>query len=227
MPKLSRKRKKAFVFDEGSAASRAIRNLVSSLILEREGSELVLITSSVHGEGKTTVSLNMAAQFAKSGEQTLLIDGALDSPDLTDVLDLGGTPGFSELVLGEQALSTGISVLGELRIDASGAGADANLKPAGIFSSTTCKSLLREAKSLYDVVLIDASGVAVSKDFLHFAGEIDRIVLVVAPEIVTKSQLRHTRSELSGVWEGNISVLLNRYKEPIPNFLSRLIWNKG
>ncbi len=112
MPKLSRKRKKAFLFDEDSAASRAIRNLVSSLILEREGSEVVLITSSVHNEGKTTVSLNMAAQFAESGEQTLLIDGALDSPDLTDVLDLGGTPGFSELVLGEQALSTGITVLG-------------------------------------------------------------------------------------------------------------------
>jgi capsular exopolysaccharide synthesis family protein len=227
VPKLSRKRKKAFVFDESSAASRAIRNLVSSLILEREESEVVLITSSVHGEGKTTVSLNMAAQFAESGDQTLLIDGALDNPDLTDVLDLGGTPGLSELVAGEQALSTGISVLGELRIDAIGAGADANLKPAGIFSSNTCKSLLREAKSLYDVVLIDASGVAVSKDFLHFADEIDRIVLVVAPEIVTKSQLRHTRSELGGVWEGNISVLLNRYKEPIPYFLSSLIWNKG
>ncbi len=224
MVKLRRKTLKSYLFGKDSAAAGALRRVVSSLILEAQGPEIILITSSVSSEGKTAVALNMAAQFAKSGRKTLLVEGNFESPALVDVLDLGGATGLPELVLNGQTLSEGITRVNELEIDVIGGGEAIDVEPGRVFSSDTLKGLLEEARSLYDVVLIDAPGVAVSRDFLHLAGIIDRVVLVVAPGIVTESQLRQTKTQLNGIWEDKVNILLNRYREPIPYFLYRLIW---
>lgn len=227
MVKLRRKTLKSYLFDTNSAAAGTLKYIVSSLILDTEGPEIILITSSVSSEGKTAVALNMAVQFAKSGRKTLLIEGNFENPALTDVLDLGGEAGLPELVLNGQTLSEGTARVGELEIDVIGGGAAIDVESVRVFSSDTLKHLLEEAKSLYDVVLLDAPGVAVSRNFLHLADVIDRVILVVAPGIVTESQLRQTRAQLGSIWENKINILLNRYREPIPYFLYRLIWKAG
>ena len=224
MVKLRRKTLKSYLFGENSAAAGSLKNIVSSLILETEGPAIILITSSISSEGKTAVALNMAAQFAKSGRKTLLVEGNFESPALTDVLDLRSKAGLPELVLNGQALSGGIAQVGELEIDVIGGGSAIDVESGRVFSSDTLKHLLEEARSIYDVVLLDAPGVAVSRNFLHLADIIDRAILVVAPEIVTKSQLRQTKAQLGSIWENKVNILLNRYREPISYFLYRLIW---
>ena len=223
MARLRRKTMKSYLFGADSAAVGTLKRIVSALILEAEGPEIILITSSVGSEGKTAVALNMAAQFAKSGRKTLLVEGNLETPALSDILNLDGEAGLPELVLNGRILSEGIIRVDELEIDVIGGG-DVDVESGRVFSSDTLKGLLEEARSLYEVVLIDAAAIAVSSDFLHLADIIDRVILVVAPDIVTESQLRHTRARLENIWEDKINILLNRHKEPIPYFLYRLIW---
>jgi capsular exopolysaccharide synthesis family protein len=222
--KLLRKTLKSYLFGKNSAAAGTLKHIVSSLIIEAEGPETILITSSVGSEGKTAIALNMAARFAESGRKILLVEGNLENPTLTNVLNLRSEVGLPELVLNGQNLSEGISRVGELAIDVIGGGSVVDADSVRVFSSDTLKHLLEEAKSIYDVVLLDASGVAVSRNFLHLADIIDRVILVVAPGIVTESQLRQTRAQLGSIWESKINILLNRYKEPIPYFLYKLIW---
>jgi receptor protein-tyrosine kinase len=220
---LRRKNLKSYLFGKDSAATGTLKRIVSSLILEAEGPEIILITSSVVLEGKTAVALNMAAQLARSGRKTLLVEGNLENPALADILGLSAA-GLPELVLSGQTLSEGITRVDELEIDVIGGGEAVDVESGRVFSSDTLKSLLEEVRSLYDVVLIDAPGVAVSPDFLHLADIIDRVILVVAPDIVTGSQLRQARAQLDGIWEDKVNLLLNRYREPIPYFLYRLVW---
>lgn len=224
MAKLRRKTSKSYLFGKDSAAAETLQKVVSSLLLETTGPQTILVTSSVTSEGKTAVSLNMAGKFAKSGRKTLLIEGNLENPTLTNILGLRAQTGLPELVLNGQPLSEGIAMIDEPSIHVIGGGPAVEMDPARIFGSDRLKYLLEEAKSTYDTVLLDVPGVSVSLNFLHLAEILDRVILVVAPDIVTESQLQQTKAQLGSIWDDKITVIVNRYKEPIPYFVYKLLW---
>ena len=66
-----------------------------------EGSRVVMVTSAMDHEGKTTVACNLAASLARSGRRTLLIDGNLRNPCVHQMFDLPLEPGFCEMLRGE------------------------------------------------------------------------------------------------------------------------------
>ena len=212
------------VFSEDSAACEALRNFTSSLILESKEREIVVISSAVGGEGKTAISLNLAVQLSKFGKTVLLIDGNLDQPLLTEILDLKDRPGLAEIVENGSSLSDVVSEIPEFSIDAIGSGPTGNIKSRAAFFSDVFKQVLKDAKAVYNAVILDTPSMKVSNDFLHLAEEIDKIVLVVAPGVVTKSQLLWAKGELEKVRDKDIRILLNRHKESIPQFLYKWLW---
>jgi capsular exopolysaccharide synthesis family protein len=62
---------------------------------------VVMVTSAVSGEGKTTLASHLAGSLARSGRRTLLIDCDLRHPAVHQLFELPLNPGFSEAVLGE------------------------------------------------------------------------------------------------------------------------------
>jgi capsular exopolysaccharide synthesis family protein len=212
----------AFICGDDSPARAAFGNIASNLLMKNSGREAILVTSSVPGEGKTTTALNLGASLARSGVKVLLVDANPMSPLLTEALDLGDRPGLAELADGE-TISEAASEIASLSLDAIGAGRNADVEPAKLFGSQALKKALSEAKSIYDRVILDASAARVARDFLHLSDEIDKIIYVVAPGVVKKGQLARARAEMEKAWDKDVSVLLNRYKEPIPHFLYRLI----
>lgn len=220
-----RKRQKdldAFICGDDSPARAVFGNVASNLLLKNHGRQTILITSSIPGEGKTTTALNLAASLARAGAKVLLVDANPLSPLLTELLDLSDRPGLAELADGE-TLSEAASEIASLSLDAIGVGRNTDSEPAKLFGSPALKEALGEAKSIYDRVILDASAARVARDFLHLSDEIDKIIYVVAPGVVKKGQLARARAEMEKAWDKDISVLLNRYKEPIPYFLHRLI----
>lgn len=69
-----------------------------------ETTRLVMVTSAVSGEGKTTLAANLAASLARAGRRTLLVDGDLRRPALHQLFEQTLTPGLSEVLLGEVGL---------------------------------------------------------------------------------------------------------------------------
>ncbi len=59
---------------------------------------VILVTSAMGGEGKTSLSTYLAASLARSGQRTLLIDGDFRRPALHRIYDQPATPGFCELM---------------------------------------------------------------------------------------------------------------------------------
>lgn len=163
-----------------SRLSEAIRAIRVSLMRGSDGQppKLVLVTSSLPGEGKTTTSVLLAASSHAAGQRTLLIDCDLRRAAVTRYFGLESKPGLAE-VLGkgldlDDAIvrdeATGIAVL------PAGTGA---FSPADLLNSWEMRETLRELRDRYDCIVLDASAVLAVVESAILATMVDRILFIV------------------------------------------------
>src|SRR5690606_12868762 len=81
-----------------AVTSEAFRTLRTSLALNSEGCDRILISSAEPGDGKTTVSANLAVAFAQGGKRTLVIDADLRRPGMTTLLGLKRVEGVVDIL---------------------------------------------------------------------------------------------------------------------------------
>ena len=139
-----------------SSFSEAYRSLRTGLQYATESGapRVLLVTSAVAGEGKTTTAVMLARKFAQLGVKVLLIDGDLRKPSLHTRLGLGNESGLSDFLSGE---SDGPSIFqstteANLTVVTSGASPP---NPAELLAGARFRSLLNSAVQEYDHVIID------------------------------------------------------------------------
>jgi capsular exopolysaccharide synthesis family protein len=137
---------------------------------------VVMVTSAVAREGKTTLAGRLAASLARTGRKTLLIDGDLRKPGLHRLFNLADTPGLSDALLATAAVEqtiretalTGLSVLPAGRVDNAALPAIA-LENLGI--------LLKELRDQYDLIVVDSPPVLAVADALLIGQQVDGAIL--------------------------------------------------
>ena len=146
--------------EPGSLAAEAVRSVRTSatFALGEDGSGVVLLTSSVSGEGKSISSSNLAIAFAQSGRKTLLVDADLRKPGQNAIFNLIGKRGLGDAIEGEVTWENAIvqKVSGDLDLLPAG-GADRG--PAELLESSACRALFAELRREYDVIVVDSSPV--------------------------------------------------------------------
>lgn len=159
--KKDRKNGSLFIQDDRSIASECfhiLRNNLDILLPKPEqGGHLILVTSTIPGEGKTTISVNLAAAFAKAGKKVLLIDGDMRRASLSSNLGGKGRQGLSSLLLKKVNVPEAVihSVEGApdgLYILFAGPIAPA---PIRLLSQPLLGQLLDSLKMQFDAVIID------------------------------------------------------------------------
>ncbi len=143
---------------------------------------IVMVTSAVGGEGKTTLSAHLAVSLARSGRRTLLIDGDLRRPSLQKLFNLPLTPGLSEILRGETALAAvvrpgpveGLSILTAGRSD-----------PLAIqaLSRKPLEDLFQLVREQYDFVIVDSAPVLPVADSQLLAQHTDAVIFSVLREV--------------------------------------------
>jgi capsular exopolysaccharide synthesis family protein len=155
----------------------------------RTGSQrVVMITSAVSGEGKTSLATYLATSLARSGLRTVLIDADLRSPSIHRIYDLPQVPGVSELLRGEVALSDAI---GATSIT------DLQILPAGRCDRQTIRTLaqgclrpfLGQLKEQYDFVIVDSSPMLLVADASMIAQYVDAVLISVFGEVSRKTKV--------------------------------------
>ena len=180
MSKKERKQAIPFVLDDHSIMAECLhilRNNVDSMLPKPEqGGHVILVTSTMTGEGKTFVSANLAAAFAKAGKRTLLIDGDLRKFSLTRLLGGRGRKGITNLLLNQ--VDDPSSIIHPLEhpfrnIDVLYSGSVAP-NPVTLLSTAKLAQLLEIQKQQYDAVIIDAPpyGILVDTDILASESDI-------------------------------------------------------
>ncbi|QNN54019.1 polysaccharide biosynthesis tyrosine autokinase [Nocardioides mesophilus] len=170
--------------------------------------KVIVFTSSVPGEGKTSTATNIALALHTAGQRTLLIDADMRRPQLAKLFDLEPAVGLTTVLLGRIDLADAIQVHADsgLAVLASG-----NLppNPAELLQSQAMKVLLEEVREDYDVVVLDAPPLLPVTDAAIIASQVDGAVIVVRQGKTTRDQFGHSLERLEAVGARSLGVAMN------------------
>jgi len=180
------------VTDKDSLAAEKFRFLAVRLRQMRQVRNLkkVLITSSVPQEGKSTVAANLACALGRRVRQrTLLIDGDLRRPSLSNLFSLGKIPGLCEWLQGDSGPAESIYHLEDVGVWILPAGSTPR-NPLELMQSGRLSVLMSQLSTWFDWIIIDSPPVLPLADTSVWARLADGVLLVTRQGISEKWQLQ-------------------------------------
>jgi capsular exopolysaccharide synthesis family protein len=181
----------------------------------------ILMTSSVHGEGTSSICSQFARALAQAGqEKVLLVDANLRSPVLHDIFGLEREGGFVELMEGvaaEENLAKQTDLPGLFVITSGRPTAD----PSPLLGLPFLKEVLSRWSRDYSYVLFDSSPVLAYADAAILGRLIDGVVLVVQAGKTRWEVIRRAQDTLKDAQASLLGVVLNRRQYVIPKRLYR------
>jgi capsular exopolysaccharide synthesis family protein len=175
----------------------------------RGGGGVILVSSSVPGEGKTTTVANLAASLALNGSRVLAVDADLRRPSLHEQFGLCSTPGLSDVLAkarGARKLIRSTPVKG-LQVLPSG-GEPPN--PSELLGSERLRRLLATQRRRYHWIVIDAPPILALSDAPVLCTLVDGLVLVVWAETTTRPAVRRAIEQIAQVGGRLVGVVLNK-----------------
>lgn len=156
---------------------------------------LIVVSSTISGEGKSVVAAHLAAVSAMLSRRTLIIDANLQKPVQHKAFNLNPTIGITDVIDGKKSLmeavqSTNIDCLHVLTY---GKPQD---HPFQLLESAEIDAMLAEATNNYDLVIIDTPSLSNSPDAAILSKNSDGLILVTRPNFTRKEILQKTVSEL-------------------------------
>ena len=203
-----------------SQMAESYRALRTSLLLSNLGSppKVIMVTSSLPQEGKTTTSINCAVVLAQKGVRVLLIDADLRRPSIHKTLGMGPRTGLSNVLTGSTTLEQAIvrtPILPNLYILPAGTPPP---NPAELLASTNMRDVLAQLREEYDHIVIDTPPSLSVTDAVVLSPRADAVVLVIRSGQTTKQALRRARDLLAQVNAKVVGVLLNAVDLSSPDY---------
>jgi len=183
-----------------SAASEAIRNLRTSILLSDidEPPKVIMSTSSIPGEGKTTSSIALAQNLAGLGKKVLLIEGDIRRRTFSAYFEAQPNGGIITALSGETPLSDVVFHDERLGADVL-MGEASRVNAADLFSSVRFQEFMTKARDAYDFVIIDTPPVLVVPDARVIGQHADAILISVKWDSTQRNQVIAALREFDAV----------------------------
>lgn len=205
-----------------SQMSEAFRALRTSLLLSQADHppQVILMTSALPREGKTTAAVNLAVTLAQLGDKTLLVDADLRKPGINRALSLvdGKHAGLSSYLAGVSSLDlitvphpaiTNLAAIPTGPIPPN---------PADLLSSRRLTELIGELRSRYKFIVIDSPPIMAATDAVILSVLVDGVLMVVRSGETPKEAFVRTRDLLAGVKCHMLGVVLNAVDASSPDY---------
>lgn len=164
-----------------SAAYRMLQANLKFLSSDKE-LKVVVVTSSVPQEGKSTVSANLAVAMVQLGRKVLLVDADMHRPLQHQIWDLTNQLGLSNCLVGQTELKSVINeVMVNLDVLTSGVMPP---NPTALLDSQRMASLIEIFSANYDFTIIDAPSLSVDADAPILGKMVDGVLLIVRPGVI-------------------------------------------
>lgn len=167
--------------DERHVFAESYRNLRSSILFKQWGKEppkLILVTSAVPSEGKTTTAGNLALTMATAGAKTLLVDCDLRRGSMHETFEVKNTPGVGEILIGEVPWEDAVAKTKTSNLFFIPRGEPLSQTSEYLLSSTT-PTFLKEIREQYDYVIIDSAPIMAADDTTSLAPYVDTVIFIV------------------------------------------------
>jgi len=189
----------------------AFRRLRTNIltISESAESQVVLLTSAQRGEGKSTISANLAVTLAQSGRKVILIDCDMRLPTVHKVFDLPNKRGLTSVLTEEVELDDAVlySTFPRLHILTSG---PLPPNPTELLGSPQMADLVARMKKEFDFVLLDTPALLSVADAAVLAPIADSIIWVISRAQTRRDDIETVRRQLDNVRARSVEVVINR-----------------
>lgn len=194
-----------------SAAAEAVRNLRTSVMLSGldKTPQIIMLSSSLPGEGKTTISFALAQNFVGLGKKVLLIEGDIRRRVFSQYLDVKDAKGIMAVLSGEISLEEAVMHDPVMKADIL-ISEPSNVNAADILSSERFADFLETARKAYDMVIIDTPPVLVVPDARVVAQHADTVLFTVHWDKTTKTQVRDALRMFETVGVSVTGLVLNQ-----------------
>lgn len=181
------------VRDGGSTSAAELFRLIRSnlqFILRGKDDKVILMTSTRSGEGKSFISINLAASLALLKKRVLLVGADIRSPKLAEYLSLPAHRGLTEYLSSESVKLTDI-----VRRNPLGNGVDVITagpippNPSELLSGQRIEDFLEEVRRDYDYIIIDSAPVGMVSDTFAFGRLADATVYVCRANYTTRADV--------------------------------------
>jgi succinoglycan biosynthesis transport protein ExoP len=188
---------------------RCLRSALLFLPVDAERPKVLLITSALPDEGKSTVAANLARTLAMGGARVLLVDGDMRRGALHQLLGLSNGPGLAHLLNkpAEADKALQINSIPNLWFISSGTRLS---NPGDLFLGANLDDLLRRWRAQFDYVLIDSSPIFAADDATTLAPKVDGTMLVVRSRFSSARQVRAALEMLQQRQARVLGVVFNR-----------------
>jgi polysaccharide biosynthesis transport protein len=205
-----------------SQMSEAFRALRTALLLSQPDHppQVILVTSALPREGKTTAAANLAVTLAQLGDKTVLIDADLRKPGVGRLLNLGGGKyaGLSSYLAGVSSLD--LVTVPHPTIPNLAAIPTGPLppNPADLLSSNRLSDAITELRKSFKFIVIDSPPIMAATDAVILSVQTDGVLLVVRSGETPKEAFTRTRDLLASVKCNLLGVVLNAVDSSAPDY---------
>ena len=169
---------------------------------------VIMVTSAMPSEGKTTTTLNLALALADAGRRVTIIDADLRRPKVAAYLDLVEGAGLTSVLTGTADIEDVTQRFGEqdLWVIASG---PTPPNPGELLASAQMSTLIEKLRAQNDFVLVDAPPLLPVADSSGLSAHVDGVLLCVRYGVTRKHQVQQASTALDQVGASKLGLVLN------------------
>lgn len=199
--------------DPRNPVSEAYRTLRTNIAFASSGTlpKMLVVSSPMPGDGKTTTSANLAITLAQQGLRVLLVDADLRRGLLHTLLGKQREPGLSNVIVGTNSLDSAIGsfhVGDGISLDFLSTGTIPP-NPAELLGSARMHAVMSELRDRYDSIIFDAPPLNIVTDAAVLSAECDAILLVARAAVTSRDGLAYAMEQLRNVRSRVYGVVLN------------------
>ena len=174
--------------------------------------QVVLVTSAMSGDGKTTSSSNLAISLAKAGIKTLLVDADLRRPNLTVLFSVPRMNGLSQILEGKIGLEQAVRETEVENLHFLNAGEEVS-NPSELLLSCKLREFIDEVREKYEVVIVDSSPILAITDPSIIGAQVDGVILVANPTRLRRQDAMRCVDVLHSLGAAILGVVINGLPE--------------
>ena len=199
--------------DQPSARAEAFRHLRTNLRFLGAASPVsaLVVTSSVAGEGKTTISSNLALTLAAAGRRVLLIDADLRRPAVDRYLAIEGGAGLTNALVDDTPLEDLVQPWGDSGLSVLASG-PLPPNPSELLNGAAMDSLMDQVRERYDITIIDTPPLGSVTDAAVLASKADGAILAVRYGSTSTDDLSYALDALERVDARVLGTVLSMIK---------------
>jgi capsular exopolysaccharide synthesis family protein len=193
-----------------SLRAEAIRQLRTNLqfVDAAQPAHTVVVTSARQGEGKSTVSVNLALVIAETGRRVLLVEGDLRRPRASELLGIESDVGLSNLLAGQRELDEVLQVWGESGLTVLPSG-PIPPNPSELLGGPRMSQVIASCAEQFDMVIIDTPPLHPVTDAAVVAANADGAIVVFWHKRTTRHELQAAIRALGAVNARVLGCVLN------------------